>query len=172
MTQTLAHCPICAARHVLSRYALTPRHGFSAKNVRHGHTGGFHIGGHGGHFPIGTERGNGLALRTATEHDMTADRLAALPPVTQEEAVESSITEAFAGTERRWRDGGMRGERPVRPTLETINNDMRWMPYRGWFTGASLEGRARRMMQQRAATVDAHRAHAQLLRELVGKNPA
>ncbi|CAB4160657.1 hypothetical protein UFOVP732_7 [uncultured Caudovirales phage] len=164
-------CPVCAGIHRLTRSRTLVRHGFKARNVRHGQSSGFHIGGHAGQDPIGTALGNREAVMEAQRHHTTADRLAALPPVSTEEATQAYLQEIWESAMKSWSYRRV-GDRPQRyETLADLQASKGWRSVMHWFSEEGLAYKAGRMVAQRAQTIEDHRAHADLLVALVTLNP-
>ena len=173
---TKSICPACLGLFRTNQRGALMRHGFSAHNVRHGASAGWHTGACQGahHQPLGTEAGNAFALQIAHSQEAFADAQDAKPPHTIEEATRAAIREALAGDEKRARDRGLyERARELRIMMETATPDgFARTPYSGWFYADALEARRSRMDRHRAEDASARRAHARLLREAVDANPA
>lgn len=165
-------CPACTAVHHLNAKGLIVRHGWRAKNVRHGQSGGFHVGGHGSLAPIGTEEGNKEAHRYAASHRTTADHMASQPAHTMEDATRAYLDLIHDQEVKSW---GYRrhGDKPVPyARLDDLKQSRNWSAVQGWFSVEGLTSKMRSMDAYRAATIVGHREHADLLDSLVTLNPA
>jgi hypothetical protein len=165
-------CPSCTRVQRLGKAGLLARHGWQARNVRHGQNTGFHIGGHGALPPIGTERGNALATTFADSHRITANHMEAQAPFTTEDAIQDALVEIHGYDVRSWEFRRV-GDRPVRhESLEALQATSKFRMYSGWFTRDALASRVARMTRYREATIAEHRMHAEILDALVAQNPA
>lgn len=159
-------CPRCANEYTLLATGILPRHGFTAKGVRHNSLGnGYHIGGHGFDWPIGTAAGNKIALDQASLHDARVTYLAEKPPATAEDAQKDALAEVRTLEIRR-------GRGAEAPDVPTVMSDARFLGYRHWFSDAALKSRQRRIDEQRATAMHEHREMAIIFRRLVKENPA
>lgn len=159
-------CAGCLGQFRIVRGVMV-RHGFQAKNVRHGQSTGFHTGRCGGVgvMPIGTAGGNGFASRLAEAQIGMAARLEALPEVSTEAAVQDAIHEARDSLFRR--RPASAEERALYSTPESFANTS----VRGWFSPGSIEQRRRFMGQRRAEEIAQRRQFAADLRAAVVANP-
>jgi hypothetical protein len=166
-------CPACTRVQRLGSSGALVRHGWQAKNVRHGQSTGFHIGGHGSLAPIGTEAGNFHAQAFARSHRKTADHMEAQDAPTEDDAILAHIQDINASRDKSWLARGRYGVRPVPfKTLDEVKAWKSWSMYSGWFSPASLASQASRMLRDREANIADHRAHAEILEALVVLNPA
>ena len=172
-TDTLRHgiCPVCAGIHRLTRSRTLVRHGFKARNVRHGQSSGFHIGGHAGQDPIGTALGNREAIMEAQGHRNTAAHLALQGSITIADAVRHALDEVHASEVKSW-EHRRQGDRP-RPyaTLGDLQATSQYHMVSGWFSPDALAWRVARMTRDRLDRITDHVAHAGLLVALVTLNP-
>lgn len=165
-------CPACTAVRRLGPQGLLVRHGWQAKNVRHGQSTGFHIGGHGSHAPIGTGAGNKDALAFAASHRTTADHLEARPAITAEDATQAYLQEIWESAMKSWSYRRV-GDRPRRyETLADLQASAGGRSVMHWFSEEGLAYKVRRMTAERAQAIEGHRAHAAILEALVDQNPA
>jgi hypothetical protein len=173
---TKSICPACLGTFRTNKSGLLMRHGFSAHNVRHGASEGWHTGACQGanHQPIGTEAGNDFAMRIARSQEDAADTLESKPAHTIEDATRAAIREALsADIQRASRRGDYERARALQAKIATATaDDFRGTSCSGWFYPDALASRARRMDTARAQDCAARRAHAALLREAVAANPA
>lgn len=166
-------CPACTSIHQINAKGLVVRHGWLAKNVRHGHHGGFHVGGHGSLPPIGTPDGNTLARTHAASNRATADHLEAQPPHTIEDATRAYLDHLSDREMTSWMNRWRVGPKPVRyATLDDLKQSRTWSAVQNWFNADGLASKAHSMDAYRAATIAGHREHADLLDSLVTFNPA
>lgn len=169
---TKSLCPACLGIFRTSKTGQMMRHGFSAKNVRHGANTGWHTGAcpGTGHDPIGTDKGNAFALRIAAQQDEHAAKQEAAPAFTQGDAIALAVAEARLGMNKR---NAFRPQ-PLATftTLEEFRAHPSFISYSGWFSQGALAQRMARMERQRQEDAAARRAHAAALREAVAANPA
>jgi hypothetical protein len=168
---TYGICPACTRIHRLGANGFLVRHGWKARNVRHGQSTGFHIGGHGSEAPIGTQAGNAAALRYAQSHRTTADHIAAQAPITTEDATQAYLQEIWESAMKSWSYRRV-GDRPQRyETLADLQASKGWRSVMHWFDQNGLGYKMGRMAAERAQAIEDHRAHADLLVALVTLNP-
>jgi hypothetical protein len=158
-------CPCCTGIHRLTKGGGLARHGWQARNVRHGQSSGFHIGGHGGHAPIGTEAGNALAQGFAASHRKTADHLEALPGFTRDDAEAQILHEIHVDRQRsvEYRHG----LKAARELTKWTKEDLKTTPHRGHCDDHYLDRKVKALTEERALAIVDHRAHADLLDALV-----
>jgi hypothetical protein len=165
-------CPDCLGHYRLVLGGVMVRHGFTAKNVRHGQHGGFHTGPCQGvgQQPIGTERGNAYAVRLAARLRAWAADEEAKPAYTAEEALAAIIRDA----QNTYFDRQVRRGQPIsadqRAAFSTpaafANTSVR-----GWFDVRSIEQRRGALDRARAQRVESWRSHACALDAAVAANP-
>ena len=162
-------CPTCLAEHKLNSRGALPRHGFSARNVRHGMHQGYHTGGcPAGTPPIGTRAGNDIALRNALINEQEAVRLRALPALTINDAHADAMRE---GQDSKARSLGTAWARVTIATAEWATPESLGRSYSGWFGPLALRQRLDRMTRARDQRATAMDAFAAALREEVRKHP-
>jgi hypothetical protein len=159
-------CPACLSLVRVTDAGAIMRHGFNAKFPMGRDAGGFHTGACEGFRkqPVGTAAGNAFALNIAADCDRSADALDAKPAHSAADAEGSLIAKALEGMRKRGKLAKL--------SSDYTAADFAGTPYRGWFTAASLDGRAKSMDRTRAANIAGLRQHAAALREAVAANPA
>ncbi len=165
-------CPDCLGHYRLVLGGVMVRHGFTAKNVRHGQHGGFHTGPCQGvgQQPIGTERGNAYAVRLAARLRGWAADEEAKPAHTTEQALQVQIREAqdchFSRQVRRGQPISAE-QRAAFSTPEAF----RMTSVSGWFSREQIEWRRGVLERARAQRVESWRSHAGALDAAVAANP-
>lgn len=159
-------CPGCLGLFRVQR-GLMVRHGFSALNIRHGESNGYHLGrcAGAGQMPIGTAGGNGFALRLAVDHLQRADHLASLPEVTTQQAIEAAVREAQKTVFRRRVPTAE--ERALYSTPAAFADTSA----RSWFWAESIEYRRKQLVQMRVEAIEQHKRAAADLRAAVAAHP-
>jgi hypothetical protein len=157
-------CPDCLGRFRLVRSGVMVRHGFNAKNVRHGQSGGFHTGPCQavGEQPLGTERGNAYAVRLAARLRGWADDEEAKPAFTSEDALAAQIRSAQDCHFDRQVRRGQPISAEQRAAFSTPAAFARTSVC-GWFRPDQIEWRRGQMQKARAVRVESWREHAAAL---------
>jgi hypothetical protein len=165
-------CPDCLGQFRLVSRGVMVRHGFNAKNVRHGQNGGFHTGPCQGvgQQPIGTEGGNAYAARLAVRLRGWAADEEAKPAYSSEEALAAQI---WAAQDSHF-DWQVRRGQPISAEQRAAFSTPEAFAHtsvRGWFDRGLIEWRRFWLQLHREERVESWRAHAAALDAAVAAHP-